>query len=84
MENRRTGRTTRIVDESVQEFFNNGKVVLNDHYWVGKGDMSPRERLRHILRVFLRRLASEHGIDVNKVTVDPESGLITRNKNTSK
>jgi len=51
---RRSGNTTRIIDEAVQELFENGKVRILDHN-------DTRMSHRYILDKFIKRLDSEHG-----------------------
>lgn len=50
---RRTGRTTRLVDQYIQDLFNNpGKwIVMQDHHDNGN---------KHLFRIINRRLAIEH------------------------
>lgn len=52
---RRTGRTTRIIDQCVQEFFTQGYTICLDHH--------PSDRMsEYVLNRVVHRLSSEHGI----------------------
>ncbi len=50
---RRSGQTTKLIDEAVQELFKNGKTTFNDHYT--SGDVQ-----RNGFRKLLERLHHEH------------------------
>lgn len=52
---RRTGNTTRAVDQAVQELFTNGQVMLIDEAAPGT-----RKGQEHITKVFLTRMSWEH------------------------
>lgn len=55
---RRTGRTTRWVDQSVQELFKDGETILSDHY----GTIEANE---HMATIFRDRMEREHrGVNV--------------------
>ena len=54
--NRCTGRSTRLVDDYIQELFKNKKVIVKDHYESGN-DMHINNFLADRI---LRRLALEH------------------------
>lgn len=58
-ENRATGRSTRLVDQFVQELFAHKKVLVQDHWWEGK-DPNIFMANRHVLGTLQMRLASEH------------------------
>ncbi len=66
---RNTGRTTRLVDQYIQEFFEKGEVIVRDH----------EDRSAHHLRctyLILRRLKLEH--PQIKVECNGSKRLITR------
>lgn len=78
---RRTGRTTRLVDQLVQDFFTTGRAVVLDHWWHGKQDMGEVQSKEYILNVFLRRLKFEHDIEPRKhLKVDPKTGIVELKK----
>lgn len=58
-EGRRTGRTTRIVDELIQTLFNTGTVWIYDHYFGENGLQEINTRVAVLARV-LSRLENEH------------------------
>lgn len=60
---RQSGKTTRIVDSAIQEFFTNRKVELSDHI---NSDLMGR----FVLQIFLRRLLSEHGIPKSSLNIN--------------
>jgi len=51
---RRTGRSTRIVDASIQQLFLTGEVIIRDHY-------NRREVHQRLANIMKRRLDMEHG-----------------------
>lgn len=53
---RRTGRTTRLIDKAIQDFFTKGKAVLVDHH-------SSHDSNMYLLRRFLKRLVDEHNLE---------------------
>lgn len=59
---RATGRTTRIIDQCVQEIFKNGYTIFKDHYDTDKSNMMLAEKI-------INRVKMEHNIDlkVNKL-----------------
>jgi len=67
---RRSGRTTRLIDEAVQALFNNGSVVVYDHHPTKRAD----ERLFEML---LERLSREHEINKTNSTIDRNTFSIT-------
>ena len=72
--NRRTGRTTRLIDKAIQDLFNNGKVLLLDHY-------QENEKIRHSLsermaRFIKIRLKTEHQHELFILMKDRESHLM--------
>ena len=54
---RRSGRTTRQVDEAIQTLFNYGMV-----YWVDHAAMPDNMAQRHGFDILVRRLDFEHGL----------------------
>lgn len=59
---RRTGETTRIADQVIQEFFNselNERITYRDHYW---GSLTTC----HLRGIIEKRLESEHGMKRGK------------------
>jgi hypothetical protein len=60
---RRSGRTTRIIDKCVQDFFDYNKCEVKDHYLT-------RESNLRVLRIVLERLRNEHGVRDEDVKVD--------------
>lgn len=59
LQSRATGRTTRLVDEVIQQLYRNpGKwIALFDHYYDGKHE-------HHLYDMVMRRMSSEHPNDV--------------------
>ena len=58
---RRTGRTTRIVDKTIQELFKDGEVIVSDHY-VDGNQRQANERVFHLV---MERFTREHGSHVS-------------------
>lgn len=58
-ENRRTGRTTRIVDATIQELFKTGKCIVCDHF-VGQGMSDMQKASDRAAGLVARRLELEH------------------------
>jgi len=59
---RRSGRSTRIVDKLVQDFFSDGKAIGFDHY-----DGEPVMKLaKDNIRRVVNRLAAEHGMEYGR------------------
>ena len=58
-ENRRSGRTTRIVDAAIQELFNTGKCTVFDHF-VGQGMVDAERASKRAAYLVARRLELEH------------------------
>jgi len=52
-QNRRSGRTTRLCDQSIQELFNIGKVKIFDH-------TRHTESNKHLIKMICNRLDNEH------------------------
>lgn len=67
-ESRKSGRTTRIVDEAIQKLFEEGSVIIKDHYGSEAAD-------RLALNILLRRLYIEHGCSVAEVE-NTKSGIL--------
>ena len=65
MKNRATGRTTRIVDEAIQELFTTGECFVLDHYSDGYGFKD-----EYALRLTYNRLMAEHGHMKDRIVVD--------------
>lgn len=68
MENsRRSGRTTRIVDQAIQELFKDGKVVVYDHPIPSPSDeyKNTVENNIWVARIVAGRLYNEHGFRTN-------------------
>ncbi len=55
---RRTGRSTRRIDEAIQELFTTKECVVRDHYHTREAD-------HYLLGNVLRRLSFEHNMTVN-------------------
>lgn len=72
---RRTGRTTRLVDLAVNDFFKNGMVELVDHSFEGHNN-------RHICDRLMFRLKAEHNITYKQCEVIYASSgrIIVRNR----
>lgn len=60
---RRSGRTTRIIDNMVQQFFENGYVHVFDHHSISNDNLS------RIQKIFLDRLKREHQIDKSMLSI---------------
>lgn len=61
---RRTGQTTRLVDQFIQELYQNGKTRVYDH-------MNDNEEAReNIYNRVLKRLSMEHPHDLAKIKKD--------------
>lgn len=72
---RRTGRTTRIVDKLIQDFFNNGACCFYDHH-------GTRDAAMNVHWTVLNRLKYEHGIKSYEIEVDLKNNIITYERNT--
>ena len=66
---RATGRTTRLVDEAIQNLFNNGRCIAFDHWPDRCAD-------QYLLERILKRLEIEHNkskndliVDINRMTI---------------
>lgn len=60
---RRTGRSTRMVDKSIQEFFENGFSVVYDHH-------PTKEASDFTFRIFMDRLVREHQSEMEHLFID--------------
>ena len=61
---RRSGQTTKLIDEAVQELFKNGETTFNDHHQSGDAH-------RDGLRALMKRLYREHHLCTdNGIIVD--------------
>lgn len=56
MENRGTGRTTRLADKAIQDLFTDGFCIVQDHY------NEDRVYSRFLMDIILARLEAEHHI----------------------
>lgn len=66
---RRSGRTTRIIDQAIQDLFNNGSTLVLDHHRTEKMD-------ERTFKIFLKRLHNEHQIVENHLIIDYDSLLV--------
>ena len=60
---RRSGRTTRMIDKSIQQFFDEGVCEVYDHH-------GTREADKLIMQKILKRLHYEHGISESDIVLD--------------
>lgn len=68
---RRTGRTTRLVDNCVQDFFDNGFCFTKDHW-------GTKDSNRRLMEIVLRRLYLEHNIISSMVDIDKSHFKISK------
>lgn len=68
---RRTGRTTRMIDSFIQDFFNRGKCEIHDHY-------VDKKSYDRVMDIVLERLSREHGIRNNDIIVNRNNFTISR------
>ena len=73
MENRRSGRTTRLIDDAVQDLFHTGECHVWDHYKDGKD----AHRNGEVLKLVLKRLQNEHDHIMREISVDIGKKIIT-------
>ena len=73
MENRRSGRTTRIIDDAIQDLFHTGECHVWDHYKDGKD----AQRNKEVFMLVLRRLQNEHKLIMKAISVDVGKKIIT-------
>jgi len=72
---RRSGRTTRIVDEAIQTLFTKGEVTICDHYYGDKfqdrveSEASHRRANEFAFNILMRRLRLEHDLIFNKLKI---------------
>ena len=64
--NRRTGRTTRLIDDAIQDLFHTGKCVIWDHYENGKNNSANQM----VLDKTLVRLQNEHPLIMREISVN--------------
>ena len=63
---RKTGQTTRIVDQAIQDLFTNGEVIITDHT-----DFIKYPQMRMCtLDIVIRRLKLEHEYTYQSIKVD--------------
>jgi hypothetical protein len=55
---RRTGRSTRRIDEAIQDLFTTGECAVRDHYHT-------REASHYLMDRVLQRLFNEHNLTAN-------------------
>jgi len=68
---RRTGRTTRQIDDIIQVLFSNQEAFISPHYFYGVEEKRNRDReSERMLRIVMQRLYLEHGIYSESVKVD--------------
>jgi hypothetical protein len=60
---RRSGRSTRLMDNYIQVLFEKGEVIVLDHHPL-------RDSSRHLYERVLKRLYKEHGLDDKYLTLD--------------
>lgn len=58
---RRSGRTTRIVDDAIQELFQDKSVFIVDHHGTAESSYNATY-------IFMKRLKIEHGITANDLS----------------
>jgi hypothetical protein len=75
-EGRRVGNSTRIIDELVQQFFNNGFCIVTDHYYNPDNDRPTRNNLRTLIN----RLLNEHEVSRDFFTYDSQTRKLTLKK----
>lgn len=59
---RRTGRTTRQIDQAIQELFTTGKTELVPHWFESYKEAMQQERSR-MAKIMWQRLTLEHGMN---------------------
>jgi hypothetical protein len=64
---RRSGRTTRLIDEAIQYLFTNDTVLLVDH-------INSTEMSKHMLDRVVRRLYNEHRMTDKQFKITNEGG----------
>lgn len=68
---RRSGRTTRQIDDIIQVLFSNQEAFISPHYFYGIEEKRNRDReSERMLRIILNRLKLEHHIYGESVKVD--------------
>ena len=71
--NRRTGRTTRTIDDAIQDLFHTGKCVLRDHYGTKQAD-------NYLLEKTVQRLQHEHPHIMREISIDINERSIELNR----
>lgn len=71
--NRRSGRSTVIIDHLIQNFFKKGKTAVYDHH-------PTREATRLIFNTTLQRLQREHHIHPEDISIDKTHFILTNLK----
>lgn len=67
---RRTGRSTRAIDEAIQCLFTTGGCSVWDHY-------PTREASHHLMERVLQRLSIEHNMTVNNGSLSVNKSNLT-------
>ncbi|HEY6438304.1 MAG TPA: hypothetical protein VIY47_17080 [Ignavibacteriaceae bacterium] len=76
---RRSGRTSRIIDFLVQEFFINGEAMCFDHsHSYPHGNDNIYRRNRAVMRMVLDRLKLEYNIPDEYLFVDTSNNIIKK------
>lgn len=60
VEKRRSGRTTRLADQAIQEIFKNGQVIVQDHHRTSVSSSA-------LVNIITLRLALEHRIQSHQI-----------------
>lgn len=68
---RRSGRTTRLVDDIIQKLFNGEIVTIADHYMDGKD----KDANNYLIMKVLDRLASEHNIGPSSLVIESKDSI---------
>ena len=66
---RRTGRTTRIIDNAIQKLFEDGEITVRDHYGTRQAD-------ERVFFIIIDRLEREHGITKDMLELNKSRHLI--------
>ena len=68
---RRSGRTTRLVDNIIQKLFNGKTVTIADHYMDGKD----KDANNYLITKVFDRLASEHNIGPSSLVIESKDSI---------
>ena len=68
--NRRTGRTTRTIDDAIQDLFHTGKCVLRDHHGTRQADSYLLEKTVWRLQQEHPHIMKELSIDINERSIE--------------